>query len=95
MNLLEDGEHRHRIDGRDQRREEEDVQERQVDAEDAGLTAGPQRPADGGDIEYRTDHGHQQDGANVVEEHAVRHEVARVEDDRRQHVEEERVRCQR
>lgn len=50
---------------------------------------------DCGNIKDSADDGHQQDRAHVVEEHAVGHEVARIQDDGRQHVEEERVRRQR
>lgn len=50
---------------------------------------------DSGDVEYRSDHRHQQDRANIVEEHPVGHKVPGIEDDRRQHIEEERVRRER
>ena len=50
---------------------------------------------DGKHVEDGADDGHEEDGAEVVEEEPVRHEVARVQDDRRQHVQEERVRRQR
>ena len=49
---------------------------------------------DGHHVEDGPDNGHEEDGAEVVEEEPVRHEVARVQDDRRQHVQEERVRRQ-
>lgn len=49
---------------------------------------------DCGHIEDGADDGHQQDGAQVVEEHAIRHKVARIQNYRRQHIEEEGVRCE-
>jgi len=49
----------------------------------------------GGDVEDGANDGEEQDGAEVVEEQPVGHEVAGVQDDRRQHVQEEGVRRQR
>jgi len=49
---------------------------------------------DGGYVEDGSDHRHQQNGAQVVEEQSIGHKVACVQDDRGQHVEEEGVRGQ-
>lgn len=48
-----------------------------------------------GHIEDGAHHGHQQDCAQVVEEHAIGHKVTRIQDNRRQHIEEECVGRQR
>lgn len=45
VDLLEHGQHRDRIDGRDERRKQEHVQERQVHPEDSGEAAPPQGEA--------------------------------------------------
>ena len=50
---------------------------------------------DGHHVEDGAYDGHEEDSAEVVEEEPVRHEVACVQDDGRQHVQEERVRRQR
>ena len=47
---------------------------------------------DGQHVEDGSYHGHEEDCAQVVEEQPVGHEVARVQDDRGQHEEEEGVR---
>lgn len=95
VDLLEDGEHGHRVYGRDERREEEHVQEGRLAAEQVGLARRPQGEADGQRVEDGADHGEQQDRAQVVEEEPVGHEVAGVQDDGRQHVQEEDVGRQR
>lgn len=48
----------------------------------------------GGNIEDGSDHRHEQDGAQVVEEQSIGHKVTGVQDNRRQHIEEECVRGQ-
>ena len=50
---------------------------------------------DGHHVEDGADDRHEEDGAEVVEEEPVGHEVAGVQDDGRQHEQEERVRRQR
>jgi len=50
---------------------------------------------DGSYVEDGSDHRHQQDGAQVVEEQSVGHKVARVQDNRWKHVEEEGIGSQR
>ena len=45
VDLVEDGEHGHRIDGRYQRREDEDLQRRDLETVDARQAARPQRQA--------------------------------------------------
>ena len=49
----------------------------------------PQREPHGGSIPARPDDGVGQDGPHVAEEELVGHEVARVQDDLRQQIEEE------
>ena len=53
------------------------------------------RLTDGESVEYGAHNGEHDDGAKVVEEEPIRHEVSGVEDDRRHQVEEEGVRGQR
>ena len=91
VNLLEHGQHSDRVDRGEQRREHEAVQEveRPHPGERPDLRTPPDRHPDRERVVDRRDEGEEENRSEVVEEGAVRHEVARVEDDRRKEIEEE------
>ena len=91
MDLLEDGQHGHGVDGRDEGAEHEAVQQGQRPRDPPHARAPPQRHADGHRVPQRVHERQQQDRAQVGEERADRHVVARVVDDGRQQEQEERV----
>ena len=90
---LENCKHSNGIHRHDERGEEEGLQQggRELVGVDAGQPAGVECRADGDHVEDGSDDGHEEDGADVVEEEAVGHEVAGLEDDGRQQDEEEGV----
>ena len=60
--------------------------------ERAGAALRPRtEPTDGHAVPDGSDDREDEDGAEMVEEQAVRHEVAGVQDDGRQHVDEEHI----
>ena len=94
VTYLEYCKHSNGIHCHDERGEEECLQQggREVlSSVDAGQPAGVEGRADGDHVEDGSDDGHEEDGADVVEEEAVGHEVAGLEDDGRQQDEEEGV----
>ena len=93
VDLLKDGEHSDRINGGDERGEEQGLEDSWsvVLPKESGLSNSPEGNPDSEHVEDGADDGHGEDGAQVVEEEPVGHEVARVQDDRRQHEEEEDI----
>ena len=96
VDLLKDGEDCDGIDGSQERCEHEAVQE--LDGpdgwEETCQGATPDRHPNHDRVVDGRDEGKQQDRAQVVEERPIGHEVARVEDDRREKVEEEGLRVE-
>lgn len=92
MNVLEDSEHGHGVHGGDQTAEEQVLQQSDVaQAEGFNLADAEQGHADADGVPQRAHHGVPEDGADVLEERAGGHEVARVQHDGGQEVQEEHV----
>ena len=91
VDLLKDSEDGHGVDGRQEGREHQAVQELEGPdgREEAGQGTAPDRQPNHEGVVDGRDEGKQQDRAQVVEERPIGHEVARVEDDGREEVEEE------
>ena len=92
MDLDKGGQDCDGVNGRDERGKEKAVEELELDAsEDGREREGPDCEADADGVEEGVDDGEEKDGADVVEEGPVGHEVAGLEDDRWQEEQEEGV----
>lgn len=91
MYLLKDSQHSYRVDSACNRAEEERVQERHLDPIQSGQADCPKGHTDGHGVEDGADDSEHQDGDQVVKKWPVGHEVACVQHNRGQHVQEEHV----
>lgn len=96
MNRFEDGQHGNWVNGSQQRRKDEAVQQfhRLVKVESIGLIDAPDAEPDPERVEQGPDDSVEENCSQVVEEGPAGHEISGVEDDRRKDDEEEGVNVQ-
>ena len=94
--LVENCEHSDWIDSRDEGRKDKAMQwpYADINGTNAIKAKGIEREANEKSVDQGAQHCETEDGANVVEEGANRHKVARFKDNRREEIEEEGVRLQ-
>ena len=95
VNLLENCENGDGIHGRDERREQERVQNWHLHTVRPCQSNTPQRQSNGDGVPDRAQNRKQDDGAEMIEKSTVGHEIASIENDRWQQEQEERGRRQR
>ena len=89
MDFFENRQDGHRIHGRDERGEDEHLDERDVKAVHSRQTASPQTQTDGNGVEEGPHNGKEKNRAQMIKERPIGHKIAGVQDDGRQHAEEE------
>lgn len=93
MNVLKDSKHGHGIHGWDQAAKQQVLEQRDVaETECLNLADAKQRHPDADGIPQRAYHGVPENGAEVLKEGASRHEVASIQNDGWQEIQEKHIR---